>query len=144
MKKTLALILTVLMAFSMLTMAVGAADTPITVVFKNEGEVLNTIHVASGTALTPYAPANPEKAPTETVEYIFKGWQLEGTEDAPLSRENLPTVVLAEDETSLTVTYVAVYAEEKIIETQSLLQFIASIFERINLIFQYFAEIFGI
>ena len=139
MKKTLALILAVLVAFSMFAVAAVAEEETnsdlITVIFDcGDGNEPAVFHVAAGTILTPYVPANPTKADTETTRYTFKGWK--SSVDGEVYFQNtIP-------DAAYDVTYTAEYSEKDISGNQSLLAFFRSIFERINLIFEYFATIF--
>lgn len=147
MKKALAVLLAVLAVFSMFSVMAFAADNPstvapITVQFYVDGKLTKEISVKSGEILTPYAPENPVKEDTETTRYTFVGWQTEG-DDSLYQKSTLPTPMLAEGETSKTVVYTAVFDEKNIEGRQTFWNFIESIFERFNLIFAYFAEIFG-
>lgn len=138
MKKTLALILAMLVAFSMFSVAAFAADDLVTVTFvDHEGKVIETHKVKAGEALTAYVPENPVRENTDTTKYTFRGWQIKGSDDETIYRSN--TLNPADED----ITYKAVYLEEKVATGQNLLQFFRSIFERINLIFQYFATIFN-
>ena len=135
MKKTLALILAMLVALSMFSVATFAADD-VTITFVDyDGEVLYTKTVPVGSDVAVYAPENPVRENTEKAKYTFEGWMAEGSEEV-YSAAQLPRA-------TENATYFATYAEEEIKEGQSLLKFIATIFERINLIFEYFAKIFG-
>lgn len=134
MKKTLALILAMLVALSMFSVAAFAADDTVTITFVN-GDETTVVEVPVGADVAVYAPENPVRENTEKTKYTFAGWTAEGSEEV-YSAAQLPAA--AEN-----ATYVATYAEEEIKEGQSLLKFIATIFERINLIFEYFAKIFG-
>lgn len=153
MKKALAVLLSVLVAFSMFTVMTFAAGstadpTPITVKFVVDGGVVREIAVKNGEILTPYAPENPAKDNTETVKYTFQGWQAMD-ENGNILDENLyqkstlPAPYLAEGEAEKTIVYEAVFAEKNIEGNQTLLSFFASIFERFNMLFRYFAEVFG-
>ena len=140
MKKTLALILAVLVAFSMFSVAVFAADesteTPdtLTITFKSDdGEILETIEVRYNDIFTDFVPADPQKPSTDKYEYTFKHWL--GDDGKTYVRGSMNRAVKD-------ATYTAVFAENEIKERQSLLKFFESIFERINMIFRYFAEIF--
>ncbi len=141
MKKTLALILAVLVAFSMFTFATSAADL-VNVKFMNDGAIYHEVEVPEGESLTPYVPAAPTKAPVvdengEVVtEYIFKGWASSEAENATLYFKN--TIPAAADG----AVYYAVYSANEVEKTQTFWEFIESIFARINLIFEYFARIF--
>ena len=72
---------------------------------------------------------------TDTAKYTFRYWKSSIDGEEYLSNTLNPADV--------DVTYTAVYLEEKVATGQNLLQFFRSIFERINLIFQYFATIFN-
>lgn len=136
MKKTLALILAMLVAFSMFSVAVFAEDNLVTVTFvDHEGKVIETHKVKAGEALTPYVPENPVRENTDTTKYTFRGWKSSIDGEEYLSNTLNPADV--------DVTYTAVYLEEEVVKGQNLLQFFTSIFARINLIFQYFATIFN-
>lgn len=138
MKKTLALILAVLVAFSMFSVATFAADGLVKVTFyADDGTTeIESFEVMPGEVFTsriPAAPTNPVK-PEENYEYTFKGWK--SSEDGKLySKGNM-------NPASANVTYTAEFSAKEVKKTQSLFKFFESIFERINLIFQYFAEIF--
>ena len=137
MKKTLALILAVLVAFSMFTVATFAADEDlVTVEFvDDDGKVIDTFHVAAGEIITARVPANPEKADTETTRYTFKGW-VSSVDGETYYQNTIPAA-------DYDVTYTASYSTKDISGNQSLLAFFRSLFERINLIFEYFATIFN-
>ena len=138
MKKTLALILAMLVAFSMFSVAAFAEEDLVTVTFVDyDGKVIDSCEVKVGEALTPYVPENPVREDTDTTKYTFIGWKsdIEGDDTVYNSSALNPADV--------DVTYTAVYLEEEVVKGQTLLQFFASIFERINLIFQYFATIFN-
>ncbi len=143
MKKALALILSLLVAFSMFTVATFAegeatpAEDLVTVTFKDsDGKIIKTINVTPGTKMTPYVPENPVKADTETTRYTFAGWKSSVDTDVdPYAKNTIP-------DARVNVVYTATYSEKDISQNQSLLNFIESIFARINLLFQYFAQIF--
>lgn len=138
MKKTLALILAVLVAFSMFTFATFAEDatsSTVKVTFVNDGAEYAVVDVTPGLPMTSYVPADPTKAAGDGVEYIFKGWSTEGSDEI-YYKNTIPSP-------SADITYVAVYSEKEVKETQSFWNFIQSIFARINLIFKYFEEIFS-
>lgn len=139
MKKTLALILAVLVAFSMFSFATFAAEETttdlVTITFVDgDGKVISVYQVAPGTNMGAYVPANPVKADTEDTSYTFKGW-VSSVDNALLSPSTIP-------DADVDATYTAEYSEKKISENQTFWSFVQSIFARINLIFQYFAEIF--
>lgn len=143
MKKALALILSLLVAFSMFTVATFAegetapAGDLVNIVFKDsDGKVIKTINVKPGTVMTPYVPENPVKADTETTRYTFAGWKSSVDKDVePYAKNTIPNA-------EYDVVYTATYTEKDISQNQSFWNFIESIFARINLLFQYFAEIF--
>ena len=140
MKKTIAILLSVLMILPTLgvltVFADDAGDEPAetyTIVFEDyDGKVLKTAVLARGSEVR--APENPTREATETVEYIFKGWSADGGETI----YHASTIPLA----TADVTYVAVYSEQKIPEYLTFWEFVASIFARINAVFEYFYRIF--
>lgn len=143
MKKTLSVVLALLVALSMFSvMAFAADEAPITVIFKVDGVAVQTVSVASGTILTPYVPEDPSRVDTDEYRYTFKGWKAEG-DDTLYYKNTLPVPALAEGETSKIIVYEAQFSQEDISGRQSLWNLIESIFERINLIFEYFATIFN-
>ena len=137
MKKIIAVLLSVLMLFSVTSIACFAEEeepmTYHTITFvDHDGTVLGTRKIVDGGVVD--APANPSRENTKEVEYTFKGWSSdEGkTVYAP---KTLPIA-------TADVTYTAIYAEEKIGDTFTFWNFVESVFARINMIFQYFYEIF--
>lgn len=153
MKKALAVLLSVLVAFSMFTVMTFAAGstaepTPITIKFVVDDTTVREIAVKDGEILTPYAPENPAKESTDTTKYTFAGWQAQDANGNVLDenlyqKSTLPAPYLSEGETAKTIVYKAVFTEKDITGNQTFLQFIASIFERLNRLFEYFAEVFG-
>lgn len=147
MKKTLAMLLAVLVALSMFTVA-AFAEGDVTIQFKNgdgeEAAVIGSVTLTPGSIndITPFIPENPVKASDGEYEYTFKGWQLVGDDSGKLYYKNTIEAPGADYEGEDVITYVAVFSAEEITPTQTFWNFIESIFERINLIFQYFAEIF--
>jgi hypothetical protein len=138
MKKTLALILAMLVAFSMFSVAAFAEDDLVTVTFVDyDGSLIKTSDVKVGEALTPYVPENPVREDTDTTKYTFRGWK------SDIEGDDIVYNSSALNPADVDVTYTAVYLEEEVVKGQTLLQFFASIFERINLIFEYFATIFN-
>lgn len=140
MKKALSLLLSVLMIFSCMTVAVFAEDkTPApsyyTIQFVDwDGTVLQSGPYSHGEVVT--APANPTKASEDkNVEYVFKGWSADGGNTI----YHAGTIPIATGD----VTYTAVYAENKKSSNLTFWQLVQSIFARINKIFEYFNEIFG-
>ena len=138
MKKTLALILAMLVAFSMFSVAAVATDNLVSVQFVDyDGKEIQSSSVTIGDSISACAPDNPVRENTDKAEYTFAGWKSNNPEDTKVySKYQLPAAT--ED-----VVYTATYSEEKVTSGQNLLQFFRSIFERINLIFQYFATIFN-
>lgn len=153
MKKALAVLLSVLAIFSMFSVMAFAEDstadpTPITVKFMDGDSLIKEIAVKEGDVLTAYAPENPTKPDTETTRYTFAGWQAYDEtgaviDDSLYQKSTLPAPYLAEGQTTATIIYKAVYSEKNIEGRQTFWNFIESIFARFNLLFEYFAEIFG-
>lgn len=158
MKKALALVLSLLVAFSMFAVVAAAEEaaeapdpaTMVTIQFNYLSETgektLSTIYVAPGEKFeASVVPNNPKGFKTEEngvkYEYTFKGWDLASTE----AEENFaPTAILdlAVKSTAGTVIVLnAIYLKEEN-TNQSFWNLIESIFERINRIFEYFAEVF--
>lgn len=138
MKKALSVILSVLVIFSMLGMAVSAAEDLVKIEFVIDGVVVETFEVAPGVDYRDLMDEElkvPTKEPADGKEYIFKHWLNEASGNTT-STSGLP-VAGTED-----IVYVAVFAEQEIKENQSFWAFIQSIFERINMIFEYFAKVF--
>lgn len=159
MKKTLAIVLSLLVAFSMFTVMASATDVDttglVTVEFvyvtEDKPEVIDRVRVAPGTVIASedYVPAIPtefkkqgkdEKGNDATYKYTFKGWK--SLEDgAVYYPSQLPTV--SKDTAAGTlIVYTADYMIEDVTETQSFWDFVASLFARINILFEYFATIF--
>ena len=140
MKKALSLLLSVLMIFSCMTVAVFAEDempapSYYTIKFVDwDGTVLQSGPYSPGEVVT--APANPARASEDKkVEYVFKGWSADGGNTV----YHAGTIPIATED----VTYTAVYAESKKSNNLTFWQLVQSIFARINKIFEYFNEIFG-
>jgi hypothetical protein len=138
MKKALALLLSVLVALSMFSVAAFATEGLVKITFlADDGTTIKKVlEVNPGAIFTGDIPANPEAPvnPEEGYEYTFAGWR--SSLDDKLYYEG--TMNPASED----VTYTAEFTSKKVKETQSFFKFLESIFERINLIFQYFAEIF--
>lgn len=139
MKKIIAVLLSVLMLFSAVSVvcfAEGETEGPMTyytITFVDyDGEVLGTRKIVENGIID--APENPVRENTKEVEYTFKGWSSDGgvTTYAP------KTLPLATGD----ITYTAIYAEEKIENTFTFWNLVQSIFARINMIFEYFFNIF--
>ncbi len=146
MKKALSLLLSVLMIFSCMTVAVfaedAAPDAPVYYTIRfvdwdwdgSDETVLSSAPYSPGEVVT--APANPtRKSDDKKIEYIFKGWSADGGKTI----YHAGTIPIATED----VTYMAVYAENKKSDTLTFWQLVQSIFARINKIFEYFNEIFG-
>ena len=151
MKKVISVLLSMLMIFSMVGVMAFAEDAEnsgntvvdkatVTVIFYDEDGVtkLEEIRLEPNEELSTKIK-NPEKADTETTRYIFKGWQAK--DGTIYYQSTLPTPTEADENT--TIEYVAVYSKEDLTQRQTFWNLIESIFERFNLLFQYFAEIFG-
>ena len=140
MKKIIAVSLSVLVLFSALSVvsfADGEAEEkPVyTITFVDyDGTPLGSRQVPHGEIIS--APENPARAEDKEnkIEYIFKGWSSDG--GATTYSANTLPVATAD------VTYTAVYAENKRGDNLTLFQLIASIFARINKIFEYFDKLF--
>ena len=159
MKKTLALVLSLLVAFSMFAVAASAEEAtvdPATVVtyqFKKNGVLLGSFAVAPGTKINPdmvpdvedeyFTEKTDENGDIVKLKHTFKGWALvengEVTDDLDYS-STIPTP--GDDMLGKTVVYEAQYSVEDYSERQSFWNLVESIFERINKIFEYFALIF--
>lgn len=144
MKKALAVLLSVLAIFSMFSVVAFAEDaTEATLVtveyYDDEGKLIKKLEVAPGTKLDGLVPANPVKQDTDTTRYIFKGWRCEF--DGVLYYENTQ-VVFQSCEPGSTLVFRAEFSEENIESRQTFWNLIESIFERLNLIFAYFAKVF--
>lgn len=137
MKKALSLVLAMLVLFSM-TAFMASAEDLVTVKFINDGVVVHEVHIEAGASIAEYAPENPSKTATETTEYTFKGWRCDL--DGELYYENTLPVV---PEEATAITFTAEYSESDVEVRQTFWNLVESIFHRINLIFQYFATIFG-
>lgn len=138
MKKTLAMLLAVLVALSMFSVAAFAADDLVKITFlADDGTtVIREFETTAGKVFTGAVPEDPAEPvnPEDGYRYTFKGWQSSVDEKIYYKGTMNPV--------SQDVTYTAVFSKEEVKPTQSLLNFFESIFERINAIFQYFAEIF--
>ena len=90
-------------------------------------------------AITIPTKTDPEKK----VNYIFECWKNYKTGERR-DTSGIPAVpkAAAGEEQITEVIYVAVFAEEDIMETQTFWAFVQTIFARINMIFEYFAKVF--
>ena len=138
MKKIIAVLLSVLVLFSAVSVGAFAEDetdvqTYYTITFVDyNGEKIASRQVEHGKVVN--APANPSRESTEKTEYIFKGWSAD--DGVTVYSGNTLPVATAD------VTYTAVYAEKEIKETLTFWKLVASILKRINMIFEYFNKIF--
>lgn len=141
MKKIIAVLLSVLMLFSTVSAVCFAADeteepmTYYTITFvDHDGTVLGTRKIVEGGIID--APENPVRANTKEVEYTFKGWSADGGKNT-YAPKTLPRA-------TGDITYTAIYAEERLDADNGLTfwKLIQSIFARINMIFEYFFNIF--
>lgn len=153
MKKALALLLSVLMIFSAFGMTLAfAADDEIgeavkcTVKFLNADKTLvEAVEVNYDEA--PIAPENPTMENSvdkngKEYQYIFKGWcaydEKTGTTDT--SKYYQRTTF---DKVQADAAFIAVYSKQEVTENITFWGLVQSIFARINMIFEYFAKIFG-
>lgn len=137
MKKTLSVVLAMLVLFSMTAFMASAEGELVTVKFFNDGVVVKEAQLTVGANITDLKVSNPSKTATETTEYTFKGWRC--SLDGELYYENTLPVVPAD---ATEITFTAEYAESNVEVRQTFWNLIESIFARINLIFQYFAKVF--
>ena len=145
MKKALSVLLSMLMIFSMVGVIAFAEgeDTKVHYVFKVDGQEFNKFELTPDDKTTIAELIDtPSKAETETTRYLFKGWVLEGDETETIWHSGTIPAPKAED-VGKTFTYIAVFSETDLTERQTFWNLIESIFERINRLFEYFAEIFG-
>jgi len=162
MKKALALVLSLLVAFSMFAVVAAAEgevseSKTITIQFvyqtpgvggedskPDESKTISTVTIAPGVYLpTGVVPeiVNEFKglgADGKKYKYTFKGWR--SSADDKLYYAG--TIKFAEDAPAA-VTMTAEYSMEDISGRQSLWNLIESIFERLNRIFEYFAKVFN-
>ncbi len=163
MKKALSIILSVLVVFSMLGMCAAAEEETgneaatdlVTVTFIVDGKVYGVVNTKPGLIFVDRVSKGgdaelgvPAKAPADGKEFIFKHWEVAKnvTVDENGNYTYEPTgittftanIPAAEED----VYYFAVFAEEDVVENQSFWAFVKSIFERINMIFEYFAKVF--
>lgn len=149
MKKITAVLLVVLMAFSMFSMAASAATIKVTFldrggdpipdseVILNEGEELAYEDFPVVEERFEIDTINPNTGELERYRYTLRGWL------------NLDSGVICYpgsfeyDHSKSSVYFQAVYLEEDLSTRQSFWELVESIFERINLIFEYFATIFN-
>lgn len=163
MKKALSIILSVLVIFSVFSMAVSAADEDtgkgkgiVTVQFIVDDKIYQSFEVMPGDLFNEYMKDYPTKESTETTRYEFKHWSsavlneetgIYESDGKVTGWKNLPAVDEMLDENGAPVegrviTYVAEFTPVDIIENQTFWAFLQTIFERINKIFEYFAKVF--
>ena len=146
MKKTLSLILAVLLLFSVGAMSVSAANL-VTVNFVVDDVIVYTIETLPEEIFVDrlqqgeQALKTPVKAPDETYEYTFKYWECKEL-GVTATTGNIPAVGDPAEGHPSVITYEAVFAKEEIRQTQSFFKFLETIFARINMIFEYFAKVF--
>lgn len=140
MKKVIALLLSVLMIFSVFGMTVAfAADeetgekTTFTVIFKDyDGSVISEAQYNLGDRVE--VPDNPEREATDEVKYIFAGWE-NGIDGEKYYKGTIPNA-------TRDVTYTATYGEQDADPVPTFWQLIRSVFARINAILEYLTRIF--
>lgn len=166
MKKTLSVILAVILMFSAVSVMAFAEDAVqteeelITVKFYwdiadlDGGEPKNVVQIAAGENLVEHfswydcRPETPVKESTETTKYTFDIWEEyrmgdDGNWIATGNEGYTGTLKLPADaENGDEIIFVAKYYEEEIKENVSFWALIASIFARFNQIFEYFAKVF--
>ena len=140
MKTVISVVLAVIMLTSMLAIgfvhAEDAAETTYTVTFVNyDGTVLSQDNTYK-TGEIIIGPEYPTRESTDTMEYKFKGWQ--DSRDGKIDSNGTFLLVGEED-----VTFTAVFVESEKPERVTIMSFIASLFQRLNMIFEYFSKIFG-
>lgn len=138
MKKLIAVLLAVLMLCSVVSVIAAAADDePVTylIVFKDyNGEVLLEENVEAGKMPTqPSPPTRPQDEDGTT--YVFTGW----FSSSDKQTYKAGAVPAAKEDVTYTATYQESAAEEV---GTTLLGFFASIFSRMNRIFEQIAKIF--
>lgn len=143
MKKALALILSMLVIFSMFGMVAAAEDEQtglVSVTFMVDGEEYYYIECLPGANIVDRLQNGENKLETPVKDlndgkvYTFKHWENAANGDIRFTG-NIPPV------TENTV-YNAVFNVEEKVENQSFWAFVTTIFERINMIFEYIAKVF--
>ena len=145
MKKALAVLLSVLVMFSMLGVVAFAEEEAIpTIVVRfcdDEGKVLKVGYFTAGTTIgKEYIHNDITKEPTETTEYIFGGWICDL--DGERYYENDTFTIPANTPDGTVITFKADFVAEEVSTGLTFWGLVESIFARFNLIFQYFAKIF--
>ncbi len=143
MKKALSVLLSLLVIFSMFGMvaaAEGEQTDLVSITFKVDGEVYYYIEALPGANIIERLQTGENKLETPVKDlgdgnvYTFKYWENEANGDIRYTG-NIPPAT--ED-----TVYNAVFHVEEKVENQSFWAFVQTIFERINLIFEYFAKVF--
>ena len=141
MKKIIAVLLAVMMLFSVMAVAVFAADGDAAVtyliVFKDyDGTTIDTQIVEEG-----QFPRQPVGVPSRPAEgdttYTFTGWKSSLDEKVYKAAATVPA---ATADTTYTATYQAKTPEEN--DNVTVLGFLASVFSRINRIFEQITKYF--
>ena len=136
MKKFLAVLLSVLMILSAVSVFAFAEDEPKTymVTFIDyNGSVIATIPAAEGEEII--APANPSRPSIDTIDYIFNGW-ISSADGKKYYQYTIPAV-------TADVTYTADYlADETETDIISFFDFIQNLFSNMNVIFEQIALFF--
>ena len=155
MKKALALVLSLLVAFSMFSVVSFATEADVEEIepgtqisegyvkieFVKDGLVVRTLKAKLGVSIpADLVPEVEKEYYLETEDgkeykYTFTGWT-SNVDGKPYYAGTIPAA-------AANVQYTATYMEEDYSERQSFWQFVESIFERINLLFEYFATIFN-
>ncbi len=168
MKKTLSVILAVLLMFSTVSVMAFAEDATEVLPSENMvkvyfyldeanlgGDADYVIEIEAGGKLateigyTEDFPDKPEKAATDTAEYTFRYWEeytlgedgnwiATGNTHYTYTLPNIP----ADAEDGSEIYYVAIYNEELIFENMSFWALITYIFSNFNKIFEYLAKIY--
>ena len=152
MKKALSVVLALLVAlsmFSVVAFAEGEATQEpetskgmVNFIFIVDGEEYHNVTVESGTKdLNSHLKPHPQKEETDTTKYTFDGWVTEGDENHYYN-STIPVPEVKAGET-VVIVYTATYAEKDISGNQSFWNFIETLFERLNTLFEYFATIFN-
>ena len=152
MKKALAVVLSVLLVFSMFSMAVSAATVPIdSAVVKVEfvnyyGLQVGYVGYSSikNAEAADVPVVDKEFEGTEIVDgttkeyrYTFTGWKCDCCGNVFYDN-----TIATHDEVLGEIVLTAQYSKKDLSENQTFWQFIQSIFARINILFEYFATIF--
>ena len=141
MKKLIAVLLSVLMLFSLVSVVAVAADdeeepTVYLIVFKDyDGTVLSEQNVEEGRF--PQQPDVPKREADENgTTYVFIGWRSSLDEQVYKAAATVPAA-------TANATYTATYQEDPVEEVgTTILGFLASVFARMNRIFEQIAKVF--